>query len=434
MNRRKFLQVLSAFGVAGTLPMTLGAPAWAATTATTSTTQRLFITVNASGGWDPTALIDPKGNASRADGLGPVNNYASSAIKSAGQLQYAAYPDGIEPPANTSAGHLETFFNKHHQRLRVVNGIDTQTNGHETGTRFVWSGRLETGYPSVAALAAAPYASQPMAFISNGGYDFTDELVAPVRTASAATFTSLAYPNSQYADNAALRAQSYFSDKTYANVQAARDLRLVRLRTGETLPQRVAQMAQLEKARSGDIRLDGLLAYLPAQVSTGLKGQAELAVAAFASGLAVSANLNLGGFDTHGTHDEDQTAALTLLLEGIDHLWEQLVLRGLQERVTVLIGSDFGRTPFYNTGDGKDHWNITSIMAMGAGITGNRVIGATDANFEALKLSPDTLEPHSSGIIVTPKHVHRALRDFLGVSSELDKLYPLNVERLALFA
>lgn len=428
MDRRKFLKALTAFGLAGTLPMTLGTTVWGATA------QRLFVTVNASGGWDPTALIDPKGNSQRADGLGPVNKYPASAIKSVGRLQVAGYPDSKEPPEKSSAGHLETFFNKHYQRLRVVNGIDTQTNGHETGSRFVWSGRLEEGYPSVAALAAAPHASQPMAFISNGGYDFTDGLVAPVRTASAATFTSLAYPNSQYADNAALRAQTYFSNKAYSTVEAARQLRLARLGSGETLPQRAAQMAQLEKVRRGDVRLDGLLAYLPAQVSTGLKGQAELAVAAFASGQAVSANLNLGGFDTHATHDDDQTDALTRLLEGIDHLWEQLVLRGLQDRVTVLIGSDFGRTPFYNTGNGKDHWNITSIMAMGAGITGNRVIGATDANFEALKLNPNTLEPHSSGIVVTPKHVHRALRDFLGVSSELDKLYPLNVERLALFA
>lgn len=407
--------------------MSLVTPAWSAEA------QRFLITVNAAGGWDPTNLIDPKGNAMRADGLGPVNHYAASKIKSAGNLRYAAYPDDVEPPAIESPGHLDTFFARHHQRLLVINGIDTQTNGHETGTRFVWSGRLEEGYPTVAALAAAPYASQPMAFISNGGYDFTGALVAPVRTASAGTFTSLAYPNSQYPDTPALRSAGYFSDKSYSTVEAARKLRLARLQQGETLPIRAAQMARLATVRSSDLQLDGLLGLLPENMSDGLKGQAEVAIAAFASGLAVSANLNLGGFDTHGNHDEDQTAALTELLEGIDHLWNQIVLRGLQDRVTVVIGSDFGRTPFYNTGDGKDHWNITSVMAMGAGITGNRVIGGTDVNFEARNLNPDTLEVHSGGIIVTPKHVHRALRDFIGVSGALDNLYPLNVEKLALF-
>ena len=428
MERRNLLKLLAGYGIAGALPMSLTTPAWSAAA------RRFLITVNAAGGWDPTSLIDPKGNALRADGRGPVNRYAASRIKSIGKLQYAAYPDGVTPPAIGSPGHLDTFFAKHYQRLLVVNGIDTQTNGHETGTRFVWSGRLEQGYPTVAALAAAPYASQPMAFISNGGYDYTAALVAPVRTAAASTLTSLAYPNSQYADNASLRTTGYFSDKSYATVEAARNLRLARLQKSETLPMRASQISRLAKVRSSDLQLDGLLGLLPAQLSTGLKGQAEVAVAAFASGLAVSANLNLGGFDTHGTHDVDQTNALTQLLEGIDHLWEQIVLRGLQDRVTVLIGSDFGRTPFYNTGAGKDHWNITSIMAMGAGITGNRVIGGTDVNFEALNLNPSTLDVHSAGIIVTPKHVHRALRDFIGVSADLDNLYPLKVEKLALFA
>ncbi len=427
MERRRFLKVLTGFGIAGALPMTLTTPAWSAEA------QRFLITVNAAGGWDPTSLIDPKGNALRADGLGPVNNYSAGAIKSAGNLRYAAYPSGVQPPDAASPGNLDTFFAKHYKRLLVVNGIDTQTNGHETGTRFVWSGRLEEGYPTVAALAAAPYSNQPMAFISNGGYDFTGALVAPVRTASASTFTSLAFPNSQYPDNPALRSASYFSDKSYEAVEAARHLRLSRLQGQETLPKRATQMAQLATVRSSDVELEGLLGLLPAQVSDGLKGQAEVAVAAFASGLAVSANLNIGGFDTHGTHDEDQTDALMQLLEGVDHLWEQIVLHGLQQKVTVVIGSDFGRTPFYNTFDGKDHWNITSIMAMGAGITGNRVIGGTDVNFEALNLNPDTLEVDSAGVIVTPKHVHRALRDFVGVSSELDNLYPLNVEKLALF-
>ncbi len=427
MKRRAFLRTLTVLGAGHALPMTLVPAAFGATPA------RFLVSINADGGWDPTGLIDPKGNALRSDGRGAVNHYAESAIKSAGNLRYAAYPDGIEPPAITSPGHLDTFFAAHHQRLLVINGVDTQTNGHDSGRRFVWSGRLEEGFPSVAALAAAPYADQPMAFISNGGYDYTASLVASVRTAGANTFIALAFPNSQYADNASRRNEGYMSASAYDRVQAARSARLERLQQAETLPRRVAQMDQLETVRDGDLSLSGMLDKLPATVSTGLKGQAEVAAAAFASGLAVSANLNLGGFDTHGNHDQAQTDALTRLLEGIDHLWNEIVRHGLQDKVTVVIGSDFGRTPFYNTGAGKDHWNVTSLMAMGAGITGNRVIGETDANFQVRKLNAGTLQPHSSGLIVTPQHIHRALRDFLGVPASFDNLYPINVERLALF-
>jgi uncharacterized protein (DUF1501 family) len=428
VQRRSFLKLMGSVGGASILPMSLVRPAFGATPS------RFLITVSASGGWDPTSLIDPKGNALRADGLGPVNNYSSTQIKTIGNLRYAAYADGVAAPETTSAGHLDTFFAKHYQRLRVINGIDTQTNGHESGQRFVWSGRLEEGYPSVAALAAAPFAEQPMAFISNGGYDYTAALVAPVRTSGASTFKALAYPNSQFPNVPSLQSAGYFSTPTYAAVQLAREQRLASLRLAETLPKRIAQLAQLETVRNSDVALDGLLDYLPEAVSVGLKGQAEVAIAAFASGLAVSATLNVGGFDTHADHDEDQTSALTTLLEGVDHLWEQIEKRGMQNQVTILIGSDFGRTPFYNTALGKDHWNITSVMAMGAGITGNTMIGETDSNFEALKLDPNTLLTHSTGITVTPKHLHRALRDFLGVPDELDKQFPLVVESLPLFA
>jgi len=107
----------------------------------------------------------------------------------------------------------------------------------------------------------------------------------------------------------------------------------------------------------------------------------------------------------------------------------------MQDKVTIVIGSDFGRTPFSNEGNGKDHWNITSIIAMGAGITENRIIGATNENFEALKLNTSTLQPDDNGIIIiTPQHVHRSLRDFLGIQDDLDKLFPIGVEKLDLFS
>lgn len=427
MNRRLFLKRTLALAVANAVPAALIKPAYGATP------DRFLITVNASGGWDPTSLMDPKGDAPRSDGLGPINNYSASAIKSAGNLIYAPYSEIVEPPESDAAGHFDNFFNKHHERLLLINGIDTQTNGHDSGRRFVWSGQLQEGYPTVAALAAAPFAEQPMAFISNGGYDFTASLVAPVRTAAASTFSALAYPNSQFPDNEALLAAGFLSSTSYDYVQQARAERLTRLRMAETLPKRQLQMDQLSTARSADAGLETLLGFLPEEVSSGLKGQAEVALAAFASGLAVSATLNLNGFDTHGNHDQAHTDSLTELLDGLDHLWEQIELRGLQDKVTVVVGSDFGRTPFYNTGDGKDHWNITSVLAMGAGITGNRVIGATDQNFEALPVNPETLATDSSGIIMTPQHIHRSLRDFLGIQSEIDSLFPISAESLPLF-
>ena len=428
MKRRTLLKTLTGFGLAGMLPMSLVKPAFGATA------DRFLITISATGGWDPTSLIDPKGDAPRADGLGPVNNYSASEIKSAGNILYAPYSNQIEAPSAESTGQFDNFFTKHKDRLLVINGIDTQTNGHDSGRRFVWSGKLEEGYPTVAALAAAPFADQPMAFISNGGYDFTASIVAPVRTASASTFNQLAFPNSQFPADPELLELGFFSTASYSLVQQAREERLTRQMISEGLPKRQQQLSQLQTVKNTDVELQNLLDFLPENVSSGLSGQAEVAIAAFASGLAVSANLNAGGFDTHGDHDEDQTQSLTELLVGIDHLWEQIELQGLQDKVTVVVGSDFGRTPFYNEGDGKDHWNITSLMAMGAGITGNRVIGATNENYEALKLNANTLQPDDNGIIVTPQHVHRSLRDFLGIQSDLDSLFPIGVEKLDLFA
>ncbi|HCA37637.1 MAG TPA: hypothetical protein DEP13_13510, partial [Gammaproteobacteria bacterium] len=325
MKRRIVLKALTGIGMAGVLPMSLTRPAFG------PTAERFLITISATGGWDPTALIDPKGNTPRADGLGPVNNYSASAIKSAGNLSYAPYPSMIEEPAIESTGHFDTFFNKHADRLLVINGIDTQTNGHDSGRRFMWSGKLEEGYPTIAALAAAPFADQPMAFISNGGYDFTASIVAPVRTASPGTFNQLAFPNSMFPTDPDLLDLELVGQSSYSLVQQAREERLVRQRMAETLPKRQKQMEQLQTVKNSDVELQSLLDFLPNEVSSGLAGQAEVAIAAFASGLAVSANLNASGFDTHGDHDQDHTPSLTALLEGIDQLWEQIELRGMQD-------------------------------------------------------------------------------------------------------
>ena len=88
-----------------------------------------------------------------------------------------------------------------------------------------------------------------------------------------------------------------------------------------------------------------------------------------------------------------------------------------------------GRTPTYNNGDGKDHWSIGSIMFMGAGIRGNRVIGATDEGQFLVPIHPQTLSTDTEqGIRVRPEHIHAALRQFAGIDGhEFSNRFPLDV-------
>ncbi len=432
MNRRYFLKALAATGMSLSLPI-VSTPLSAA-----ADPNRFWVMVNASGGWDPTSLCDPKGNALRSDGRGPVNNFATAAIRSAGNINYAPYADTITAPVDDT---LAEFFTRHSGRMQVINGIDTGTNSHSVGSRFVWSGKSDMGNPSLAAMIAASAApNKAMSYISNGGYDFTDSIVSASRVSGSGNFSELAFPNEPSPGNT----DRYHEDGVYDLIEKAQIASLSRQSSTEVLGKRRKKLNELLSARSGTDSLDQIVQKLPSPISSGLKGQAEMAAAAFAAGLSVSANLNVGGFDTHGNHDNSQTSSLDSLLDGVNHLWTELERQGIQDRTTILIGSDFGRTPFYNgytrdSGDlvgagGKDHWNVTSMIVMGAGITGDRVIGGTDDLYGARKVNPSTLAFDDNGILITPAHIHKALRRVTGLAgTALDKLYPVAIDDIPLF-
>ena len=101
----------------------------------------------------------------------------------------------------------------------------------------------------------------------------------------------------------------------------------------------------------------------------------------------------------------------------MDFLITEAEAAGIGDRVVVVVGSDFGRTPGYNDGNGKDHWSVTSMMLLGAGIRGNRVIGTTDERHRPLTVNPQTLATDPNGIRIKPVHVHRALRRLAGIET-----------------
>jgi uncharacterized protein (DUF1501 family) len=293
-----------------------------------------------------------------------------------------------------------------------VNGVDTSTNGHDSGSRFVWSGKLSEGHPAIGALVAAcKNRAAPMAFLSNGGYDLTSGLVAPTRSGNTNALSRIAFP---WRINTADDTRRFHTTETEERiVDAMRERTESKMAEKSRLPREVAAMNTLFTARIGENEVRRLTDFLPAQLDNSnnpLRRQAQLALASYRAGLSIAANLSIGGFDTHGNHDANHIPRLQMMLEGVDFLMSEAENAGIGDKVIVVLGSDFGRTPRYNGTNGKDHWSITSYMMMGPGIAGNRVIGATDPDHKPLTVNASTLAMDPSGIRITPEHIHRALR------------------------
>lgn len=418
-DRRGFLKALG-LGVAG---LSLGWPL-ADARAQAAWNGRFFLYVHAGGGWDPTSFCDPKGRET-AESPDPVNHYLTGDIRS---------PDTPSPLRWAPFADNDAFFGRYGERLLVLNGLDTSTNGHDSGTRYAGCGTLADTHPALTAMYAGVWAHElSMPFLTNGAFDGTRGVVSRTRVSNLNGLERLADPNDVG------NSQRLLSDATRDRIARFHaDRAAARIDAG-ALPREAQARSRLLAARATDAGIGRLRAQLPDLngFRTSLGKQGAVAIAAWKAGLTASANVSVGGFDTHSNHDNNQATALTGLTQGLDEILREIERRDAASEVVVLVGSDFGRTPSYNEGNGKDHWPVTSMLVLGAGVRGNRVLGGSSATYRSLPVDPQTLQPlaeGAAGLTFTPAHVHRALRTHLGLTgTELDRLYPIDVEDLPLF-
>lgn len=85
------------------------------------------------------------------------------------------------------------------------------------------------------------------------------------------------------------------------------------------------------------------------------------------------------GWDAHKDIEKNHTKWCKASDKPIAGLLTDLKARGLLEETLVVWGGEFGRTPFNEKGDGRDHnpWGFTIWMA-GAGVKSGQAIGTTD--------------------------------------------------------
>ena len=408
MKRREFL--INSALAGGALSLVPGSRLWGATDPDYD--GPLYIMVDASGGWDPTSFCDPKMNV---PGEWVINHWAENdETRMAGNIPYAPF-----------AGN-QKFFEKYYQHMLVINGIDAQTNAHSVGVIHNWSGRLSVGYPSLPALLAASYApDMPIAWINNGGYPESANLIRFTRLEDPNLIQSVLNPTRVPWDG---NHKPWIRDEEWAAMRAAQQASLNQLRTeNNVLPWHKNHRDIYYDARENAVGLDAFASLIPsaeqlepAEINgqwAPMRRQAQLALLAFKAGVAMTADVTHFEFDTHDDHDNRQATALGIVTDAVDYLWDTAEALGLADRLTVMIASDFGRTPHYNDDNGKDHWPIGSAIIMQKNAPwGNRVVGQTDEGHNALPINPQTLQvDEANGTIIYPRHVLTAFRGLAGI-------------------
>lgn len=376
-----------------------------------------YMVLNASGGWDTTYLMDPKG-------IGGINRlYKEGDIQTKGAHKFAP----TDKHKNGGMGNDE-FYAEFGNELLVLNGLDYSVNNHSPGARYMATGKLDSmAYPTFAALVAACKGPAcPLSFLTFGNYSATGNIVAMSRVPYLPSLQRIAN-----ADAIEGNAKSpYHEDFSLARIeQALREQRESRTAV-PLLPRQERAESMLYAAQVNSKTMQRITPHIPKSIPKGrIAQQAEIALASFKAGVCVSANLSIGQFDSHANNDVDQMKLLPELLEGVAYILRRAGELKIREKMVVVVQSEMGRTPDYNKGNGKDHWSIGSIMFIGPGIKGNRVLGATDEKQFAVPMNPKTLATDKEkGVRVRPEHIHEALRQFAGITSHPHaKKFPLGL-------
>jgi len=419
MNRRKFIRLCSAAGLGFASPIGQSHLAGAAEN------DKLlppydgpyYVVFNAAGGWDTTYLMDPKGT-------GGINRlYKEGDIRTDGNHKFAPTADHVEKGMSN-----EDFFAKYGRELFVFNGLDYSVNNHAPCSRYMATGNLDSlAYPTFAALVAACRGrEQPLAFLTFGNYSATGNLVPMSRVPYIHSLSRLANADGVEGSTRNKYHEPFAADRIEKMLAERFESQVSR----RLLPREQRSRSMLYDAQVNSKALRRVTPYIPKDSpKERLAQQANVVLASFKAGVCVSANLSIGQFDSHANNDADQMKLIPEYLAGIDYLLTRAEELKIREKLVVVIQSEMGRTPTYNKGNGKDHWSIGSIMFLGKGISGNRVVGATNEKQFLVPVDPQKLTLDAEGgIRVRPEHIHLALRKLAGITEHpFCKQFPLDV-------
>jgi uncharacterized protein (DUF1501 family) len=451
-GRRTFLKAAAGFmgsTLLGGLPFRAFAQA-----AELAPADRCFVFVYFGGGWDQLLAFDPRD----PDEFTPDRASETKILPGYSLINDARFqPRPIRPPelAGKPRSNLEfgpavgDALAAHYDKMAVIRGINMNTLGHEVGYRYFLTGKIPIGSAARGSSTATEIVGQmkprvPIASIAYNVESYNDrypgyanalrvsrrnDLLLTLRASSDRLDSELENQLVDFRGQPVTCEQAAYGTRgvgtTYTNSQE--QMRLVQSqgldRAFDFLSTTNPEMAAV-RARYG---LDSQAAV------DGERGRAALVATALKKGIAQCVTINLtGGLDTHFgtqlTQASNQRRGFDALANLVTDLRESAHPAGgtFLDHTTVMVFSEFSRTPLINASGGRDHHLCNSCLLIGAGIKHNYVFGRSGD----IGMSPGTFDLKTgaadpNGENIFPEHVIATVLASAGLDYSITRVDPL---------
>jgi Protein of unknown function (DUF1501) len=416
-----------------------------------------FVFAYFNGGWDVLLSLDPRDPATfTAERISETRILPGYSLLS----NDASFPTNVVKPAgsNIDFGPAIGRMANHFDLMAIVRGINMNTVAHEVGFRYFLTGKEPNGSAARGSTTATEIVGQmkPAVPVPNIAYNietYNDRYPGyanALRVSSSNDLLLTLAPSPTALDSEIERELVDVHGRRIsceADLYDSRGL-VKQYRESQNQMQTVLS-AQLDRyfkfednaADPMGIRADkqalrtlyGLRPEGGNDPRSSAAARAALVATALKRGVSQCVSMNItGGLDTHFgtqlTHAQNQRVGWNALADLVTDLRNSPHPTGgnFMDHTTVMVFSEFSRTPLINASGGRDHHITNSCMLLGKGIKHNTVFGKSgDVGLSAGVIDHNTGLPSSAGYQVLPDHVIATVMKAAGIDYSITRVEPL---------
>jgi hypothetical protein len=396
---------------------------------------RKFLLVWVNGGWDVTYCLDPKPDAPNVDS--PEDDTQIEGGNPPSEEYFQTFGENLLIQCNDgqlARPAVSKFFSTYADKIAVLNGIQVGSIGHDPARYRMLTGTADSSNPDLAVILGHKLgAGLPLGSIDFSGFSLAGAHAASNgRVGASGQLKSLLDPMSVLQPPSSVAATSYPlfvpTSAAQAEQQALLATRMDRYYASRGLD--VESKRRLSswfdsQDRVARFRADAtsILSSLEVGDAPSFNESIDLALDLLAANVCQTAFVDTGKlWDTH-VDNTKQNEYYQTLFAGLQILMDRIYApaegqTAIDSEVTILVVSEFTRTPRFNLDGGKDHWPVNSCMLMGAGVRGGRAYGATNDELREQTIDLQTGEVDPAGSYLGFANVAAGVLEMCGVDPD----------------